>query len=1121
MLPLLAACEDDFPVNEFVIGEGESLVSASVSFEAFGSTDLSSRAAGNAMKDIKTLYVLRYNAEEELIEKKKIDSFHCSLENNNRPSVEEEDKDGNVVTLPSAETKTPVATFQMKIPYGKYHMYVVANIDIDKEWGDSTAYDTVDKLLAQRVRWEENVTDGKGAVTTDNTKLNAQMFGYFSKDNRAVGLRSTELVVVNAPDAPLKAWIKRVASKVTVAFDTRKLYDNIYIYIKSVSIKDIPKESYIGLDNTPKYNYDKSDGLIETGETFYFGGADASQTDAKANYTKWRELTNGDSIYGYFSEINNGSIDPVTYDTPEKRLAAQHAEDVPALYFYENMQGTGESKKQDADGDGIADSPFPEDGKPDTGWKDGKSAGTYVEVDAYYISLDSIRPGRGPMKYRFMMGKDTDKDYNAERNRHYKLTLAFKGHANDIDWHVDYEEEAKPGFLTPDTVYVSYLYNQHHTFAARATPRPGYRLKEVRAVILQNEWRPHDAPAELLLYNNVAWDLQMNSKDYYSNPRYDTAPGDTDYPSSENVDSPTRNAPNCEFGWLSLREVTSVYVDLQDGHTKLQQTVTNARKKYFDAVEGETAGSKGKRTYDKIPTAETSDVGETEYDALDGNYTVHYSVNKHNGEKNYILTLPLYTRAKTIGAWAVYSGANPFYEHRRKALVRYTAYYEPDGTIPSLESYNESSYTVVMQAYRIDNPRGIFRKHDSREPFNVTLKHVLLHPVDSIEFSDLESRGAWSAEISKDPYGLVRLTKGSQVAMGEGNKITGKTGTTVSFTYTPNRVVGPDDAIGAIITVRYHNNSCIHKIIVRQGYGPVQFDNTGKVWSSFNVYDKNNLTKSPLSVGSLFRRYSNLDYPIAESNNETYGLGENLYDKATKTVGKLKVLGHDKPMEWNEIKYIGSGTTTAFGSFTMSNGHTYTLPTANEIRTNIIDNNSINFAFGISYADGARETLSTAAARTFSDPDNTGKPSRKGVRGVIAYCLKHGDNIFFPFGATGHARRKNREWYFIGTSLYQKPGHGLLRYGSLDIKLAGEDGAPRAFDNYRPLAYNLPAQRGGAYWVKSGNKMAIDFNGGNYMVADLGTDDLYGGWNHDDEGKSVSGIAATPDALPIRPVRTN
>ena len=67
--------------------------------------------------------------------------------------------------------------------------------------------------------------------------------------------------------------------------------------------------------------------------------------------------------------------------------------------------------------------------------------------------------GRGPIKYRFMLGKDVITDYNAERNHHYKLTLKFKGYANDADWHIEYEEP-EPGIEVPNPYYISYLYNR-------------------------------------------------------------------------------------------------------------------------------------------------------------------------------------------------------------------------------------------------------------------------------------------------------------------------------------------------------------------------------------------------------------------------------------------------------------------------------------------------------------------------------------------------------------------------------------------------------------------------------------------------------------------------------------
>ena len=41
-------------------------------------------------------------------------------------------------------------------------------------------------------------------------------------------------------------------------------------------------------------------------------------------------------------------------------------------------------------------------------------------MDAFYVSINDKKVGRGPIKYRFMLGKDVITDYNAERNHHYK-----------------------------------------------------------------------------------------------------------------------------------------------------------------------------------------------------------------------------------------------------------------------------------------------------------------------------------------------------------------------------------------------------------------------------------------------------------------------------------------------------------------------------------------------------------------------------------------------------------------------------------------------------------------------------------------------------------------------------
>lgn len=1125
-LCMVTACEDRFPNPDVVIGEGESLVEATVSFEPFGETELASRTAGDALQSISKLYILRYNPEEELLSCDEITDFIVSHDNNNRPSNE---VDGTV----SAETNTDRATFNMKIPYGRYHIYAVANIDIPNEWGDEANYNTVEKLLNQSVEWN-----------SDDVSKNRQMLGHFTMDNTAGGHRSTQCVIVNNPNTHLKAWVKRVASKVTVAFDTRQLKENVFIYLKSVAIRDIPKAAYIGRDNVPGEKVREISSELLDGEALYFGNADATHqfSQAAAHHNKWKQIANGDSIFGYHSQTS-GAPDRNVYNTYAKRLSYEHEETTGALYFFENMQGNGKSKLQDANQDNTIDFPEPDKDKPGTGWKDEKPYGTYVEVEGYYVSQDTLRPGRGAIKYRFMMGKDVLNDYNAERNRHYKLTLQFKGYANDYDWHIDYDEEAKPGTIAPDTAYVSYYYNQTHTYVIRSTPRPGYKLVAVDAVILKNEWRPDNAEGVdqngYTIYNKKTWQDQI-SEDYYhqtvigskgpfvlnKSPRFDTDPNDPDH---------KINDPNCEYGFLSLRNVSTVSLDFDEGggtQQGVENLIDNAQRAYFDVYTNN--GANGKRTLEGFPQEQTSPNGQLCGDAVDGFYSVHLDINPRSKERNYVVSVPIYTRAKSIGwRWAVYSGANPYYEHQRKAYVRTVMRFvslDP-AQAEKYPSYQDTCYTTVIQEPRIDNPRAIFRKHNSLEPFNVTLKTTLLFPQGDKCYENVISHGEWSAEIECDPYGLVRLSKGSQIATGEGNKIKGRTGTDVSFTYTPNRVVGENQAIGAIITVRYHNNQCIHKIIVRQGYGPVQFAHKGLKWLSFNVYDDNSLTKSPLSIGSFFRYNGNTRYPIAEENNyrtdnANFGLGANPGNAAYI----LNTTNTSRVWTWDNIYRAdspdGVNPRENFRNNNLLTRNGYRLPTADEVESDLLTNNDLQITMGIAYGDGARNTLDTSDAYSFSDTKNTGNPSAKGVRGALVYCLEHGDNLFFPLGALGHGRRTAHEYYADNGNMYGRNVNGLLAYGDVTSRLGGRNTAADAgktgnvynltVNNYRPFVYRMPDQPGAIYWLARDYDfpayLGLDINYSNYQVDKMPTDNLF---------RKNGSVYLGSDALPIRPVLVN
>ncbi len=520
------------------IGDGESVVSATVSFRPFlPAMNGSTRAAGDAIKSIESLCVLLYDEEGILLEKYPLseggENGYELSEGDRTQETHPEMIDGTKRDLPSSESATPSAKFRLKIPYGRYYIYAVANM------GDLSAYDgeigTVDGLKGISLGWN-----------VDDVSANNQMFGYFTVKGAD---QAGELATVNSPKVSLQAWIRRAASKVTVAYDGSNLEENVFIYLKSVRIKDIPAYCLLGKENTVKAESgENGEKLLLSGESIVY-----SQS---ADYLQWPRLSKGKPYYGV-------SLQP-SPDEESMRLADYHLEDTPALYFFENMQGVAakdeKHKQQDADGDGVLDAP----GKPgdDTYvYKDGRPYGTYIEVEAYYKSNHRDLPGEGTIVYRFMLGKNVTDDFNAERNHHYKLTLKFNRFANNIDWHIDYDEPK--GIYAPNPYYISYLYNNDMQLPLKLT---GTNITDLQVEIIENGWGP---------------DEPRDDFDYYTGT--------------------VRPSGACN-GFLSLAKTTDKVVGLNEAYnSQYNLTYWNAHPK------------KGKRSYN---------TGEGDHADPDGNYTV-------------------------------------------------------------------------------------------------------------------------------------------------------------------------------------------------------------------------------------------------------------------------------------------------------------------------------------------------------------------------------------------------------------------------------------------------------------------------------------------------------------------
>lgn len=955
----LWSCTDDTAYADIgAPGEGESTVQATVAFTPFVQA-LDARSAGDALAAISSLSVAIFDTDGNLIQGglRDITDFRSGSAAGN-----------------ATESAVATASFSLgKIPFGQYKIYAIANIPDFSRIHSSLS--TESELLDLPLRWDSR-----------SASANSQMLGWFEDADNTAGsdAREARPVAINRPAMKLRAELRRAASKLTVAFDATSLHDNVKIYIKSIQVKDIPAEANLGAVSKASSGSD----LISDGETIFFPGASAGQD--YLSYKSWTTvIQNGDPVHGLAS--------PDASLSNAEKIAVHHGENVPALYFYENMQGTGPVKWQDKTG---ANSSVTYPGSVNPGheyFKDKMPYGTYVEIQAYYSSFDRQQVEEGPIVYRFMLGKDINADYNAERNHHYRLTLAFNGWANDVDWHIDYKKTST-GITVPEKYYVSYLYNRDAYMPVSIIPRDGYKPVSVKGLIIENGWNAHDYKAGDIAVNTKAIEWQ-----------------NTKYPGNY-ADGNLKGArKDTHYGFLSLRKTK----DAVFGSHDLKRD--NAEKELLDYY---TNHNRGWRTY-AVPANDTGSDGKTYTDGIDGDYTVIKEGN------NYIYNMPLYTRAKSMVPLSAYTGNNPFASYQRKAVVRYEVTFQSE-TNPG-DRYTLRKDVPVYQVRRVLNPKAIWRKSGDYSPFDVNL--TVTDSEKGTAYRGLTSEGPWRAVIEKDPDGLIQLSAGGKSVTGEGKEITGGGGSEIKFRYTPRR---PSDSNSTkprcgIIRVEYHNYSCYHIILVRQGYDPIAVVSGGAKWSSYNLYSATALTNSPLSIGSFFRRGRN--EAIREYNSSVTGLkvGDN---PGTRKFSVLAADNSPGSLSWSEIPAPQNPSAAASGFPTFRiGGKNYKVPDHKDLKA-IVSNGDIRYAYGIMYESGAIETaLSRATAEGFKSYDNKTSAGTKGVLGVIVYNRSTGAQIFFPVGADGHGRRKANE-YTAGFN--RRDGNGIQRYGDIDIQLTGE-----------------------------------------------------------------------------------
>ncbi len=412
MMPSCIFSEFEETSEEASSGETGS-VSMEVSFRPLAAVP--TRTAGDAIKHIDNLWVVAYSKDGTLRNKVKVygDGVPSGQYSYNNSELD--------APAGSAESRYCHSTFNLTLPLGEYRIYAVVNYDLSSFSGN-----------------EAELKNIKLAWNASDISANNAMFGFFTDNSTGIIPEEAPVIAINKNSSSLHAWVKRAASKVTVSYDASALNDNIYIYLKSVQILDIPTSCALGNSNTPA----SSSELIHEGEKLVYSSSD--------NKDDWPFITKGNPVYKY-----NGG----------------HTETAQAMYFFENNQGTGTKHGY-----------HPNDASWD---KDQKTYGTYIEVKGYYVNRTENNSSQGPIIYRFMLGKDVTADFNAERNNHYKVTLKFRNDANDPDWHIVYEPE-KPEITIPDPLYISYVPNE--SVNVPVVVRGATSSTQVKAEIIESHW---------------------------------------------------------------------------------------------------------------------------------------------------------------------------------------------------------------------------------------------------------------------------------------------------------------------------------------------------------------------------------------------------------------------------------------------------------------------------------------------------------------------------------------------------------------------------------------------------------------------------------------------------------
>lgn len=1001
LLPLLTlmlgGCYDDtFDINNGEYPDGETEIQCVMDFQPFRSDATTRAHSGNLLDKADDLCLVAYDLDGNLM-----DGFPVEITKEDHglsvTTINRVEGDGSASNDHPAQNTTQRAGFRMKLPYGKYYLYGIANLGQRDDSGNlitTTCHELSEGAYRDRVTVRDSLLNTRLNWNREKLYSNSQMLGFFAVGETSASPRTAvdtydKTVIIDKPSMKLHCWLRRSAAKVTVDFDGSNLLDNVKIYVKRVTLHDIPTFCFLGRKNAIHNAND-----LYPGKTSDETDGGAMRPDNSADYIDYGEGND----HTQWPSIANGK--PALTKPDGTGLGDLHSESAPAMYLFENMQGEGE--EHDVNNKNmlpVIDKPGDVAGKDDV--KDKVEFGSYIEVEAYYTHVSSSYLSQGKIIYRFMLGRDALNNFDVERNHHFKITMCPRGYGNDVDWHIEYTEDS--GFEYHDPYYVSYLYNHESTLRFRYKPASGEEIDYVTAEIVANNWWPDEDGNGYAKSVAAAQDPEKSENQNYKGT------------------GKTRYLGN---GFLSLRATNDIiipynkcyngsnenfYRDNRDHIVSMNDNYFYGWKNDGSCQEDPNVKDRSYRKYEftigdngeGLPKEPVTDAREDyKMEVLD--------------DGSWRFNLPVFTRAKNLVIKTGYTGNNPFEYSSRTARVKVTLHMKNGGT-------PRTQILRVLQVPRITNPKGIYRRSGNNENFHVRLTQRK-GDNGTEGFCVFNSDGPWMAEVLGD-QNFININGKSMIK--------GASESPIDFTVRFNKMNRDDKIRNAVIRIRYNNYTCVHLIFVRQGYTSQAIEPSGTEWHTTNVayYDATSgivETEDPRDEGSLFK-FGNISHPIDVKNN--------IYNSGAGVAPAMNAFRSNSPfymaksdlseptddnarIAWDatDFQYNESGFDDNTEIATMQN------------LQDIYYKDNVEKGFGILYADGATETQTTidGAYGYYRHERPVSERNKKGMSGIFIYYWDKKNHsvydyrsLFLPIGRSTFGHRRHVD---------DMGGSGTLRY---------------------------------------------------------------------------------------------